>query len=186
MVKSFCSPDEKEIAFVVRGEVFVMKNKEKAPKAHQITDNPSRDFNIIWAPESDSLVFISDRSGNYDLIMVVSDDPNQKRLSRALKYKLIRLTKSDENETAPRFSPDGKKISFIRGKGDLCVMDRDGKNENCIYFRTFQHKSWIFGVLSSQGTCLFGKYCVCFLSRIKSHPKEFVVKELSFNSSSNF
>ena len=126
------SPDEKEIAFVVRGEIFVMKNKEKAPKAHQITDNSARDFDIIWAPEGDTLVFASDRNGNYDLFMAVSDDPKEKRLSRTLKYKLIRLTDSKENETSPRFSPDGEKISFIRGKGDLCIMDRDGKNVKCI------------------------------------------------------
>ena len=126
------SPDEKEIAFVVRGEVFVMKNKEKAPKAHQITSNSARDYDIMWAPEGDTLVFASDRNGNYDLFMAVSADPNEKRLSRTQKCKLIQLTDSKENEISPRFSPDGEKLSFIRGKGDLCVMDRNAKNEKCI------------------------------------------------------
>ena len=124
------SPDGKEIAFVVRGEIFVME--EEGGKANRITDNPARDYQISWSPDGESLVFVSDRSGNKDIFLVSSASPDEKRLSRCLRKKIIQLTKTEENEHSPKFSPDGKKIAFIRGNGDLWIMDKDGKNEKRI------------------------------------------------------
>jgi tricorn protease len=43
------SPDGKQIAFVVRGEIFVV-NVEKGGEAKRITDHPYRDFDIDWSP----------------------------------------------------------------------------------------------------------------------------------------
>ncbi len=128
------SPNGKEIAFVVRGEIFVMK--EKGGKANKITNNPARDYEINWSPDSQSLVFVSDRSGNKDLFLVKSALPEEKRLSKCLRKKIIQLTKTEENEHSPKFSPNGEKIAFIRGNGDLWIMDRNGKNEKRIL------KSW--------------------------------------------
>jgi len=126
------SPDGEQIAFVVRGEIFVMKIKEKDGKATRLTDNPARDFDIAWAPNSDTLVFVSDRNGNQDLFLVYSDDPKEKRLYKSLRHKIVQLTRSPDREHSPLFSPDGEKIAYVRGNGDLYVMDKDGKNARCI------------------------------------------------------
>ncbi len=124
------SPDGKEIAFVVRGEIFVMK--EDGGKANRITNNPARDYQIYWSPDSESLVFVSDRSGNKDIFLIKSASPNEKRLSKCLRKEIIQLTRTKENEHSPKFSPNGEKIAFIRGNGDLWVMDKYGKNERRI------------------------------------------------------
>ena len=124
------SPDGKEIAFVVRGEIFVME--EEGGKANRITDNPARDYQICWSPDSKSLVFISDRSGNKDIFLVRSASSDEERLSKCLRKEIIQLTKTEESEHSPKFSPDGEKIAFIRGNGDLWIMDKDGKNEKRI------------------------------------------------------
>ncbi len=120
------SPNGKEVAFVVRGEVFVMK--KKGGKAKAITQNPARDFDIFWSPSGDTLAFVSDRTGNQDIYLAFSADTAQKRLSRSLKITLQRLTSDAENEYRPHFSPNGKKIAYIRGNGDLYVMDANGKH----------------------------------------------------------
>jgi tricorn protease len=124
------SPDGKEIAFVVRGEIFVMR--EKGGKANKLTNNPARDYQICWSPDSKSIVFISDRGGNKDLFIVKSGDSDEERLSECLRKEIIQLTKTHENEHSPKFSPDGESIAFIRGNGDLWIINKDGKNEKRI------------------------------------------------------
>ncbi|MBN1349176.1 PD40 domain-containing protein [candidate division KSB1 bacterium] len=121
------SPDEKFIALVVRGEIYVIKNREEgSSKAVQLTESPARECDICWTPNGDTLLFASDRNGNQDIFMLVSDDTSEKKLYHALKLKILQLTASPQDECSPRISPDGKKIAFIRAD-DLWVMNRDGK-----------------------------------------------------------
>ncbi|GBD94867.1 hypothetical protein BMS3Abin05_02483 [bacterium BMS3Abin05] len=120
------SPNRKEIAFVVRGEIFVVKAKGGRAKA--VTNNPARDFDINWSPSGDTLVFVSDRKGNQDIYLAFSADTAQKKLSKTLRIKLKRLTTAKEQDYRPKFSPDGKKIAYVHGNGDLYVMDANGRH----------------------------------------------------------
>jgi tricorn protease len=127
------SPDEKEIAFVIRGEIFVTKmNEDKSTKAMKMTDHPARDYDIFWAPGGDTLAFVSDREGNRDIYLAYSTDPDEKQLSKSLNTMIVRLTDSKEEDHRPQFSPDGKRIAFIRGNGELWTMNRDGSGQKRI------------------------------------------------------
>ena len=115
------SPDGKFVAFVVRGEVLVMD--KDGHFLNQLTETPFREGNIFWAPNSDSLLYVSDESGNRDIYLVSSGDPRQKSLARTTRLKREKLIAGKEDEYAPRFSPDGKRIAFIRGKGDIVLFE---------------------------------------------------------------
>ncbi|KAF0151626.1 MAG: peptidase S9 prolyl oligopeptidase [Ignavibacteria bacterium] len=58
--------------------------------------------------------------GNSDIWIMNSDGTNL----RALKY-------SDAGESAPKFSPDGKKIAYEM-KGQIWLCDLDGKNDELL------------------------------------------------------
>ncbi|MBI4750895.1 MAG: PD40 domain-containing protein [Acidobacteria bacterium] len=120
------SPDGEQVAFVVRGEIFVVKKDGGQAKA--IASHATREQDLVWSADGKSLVFVSARDGNLELYSVTSDETEEKRLSWALKTKITRLTESPEPESNPAFSPDGKKLAFVRGRGDLYVADADGKN----------------------------------------------------------
>jgi len=124
------SPDGQEIAFVVRGEIFVMP--EKGGKARRVTNSPARDFQISWSPTGDTLVFVSDRNGNQDVFLAFSADTSQKSLSRTLRVRVVQLTDSPLNDFSPKFSPDGRRIAYIHYLGDLIVMDVDGGHKRKI------------------------------------------------------
>ena len=125
------SPDNKQIAFDIRGEIYVI-GEEKGGTANQITKTPHNDREINWASDSESFIFVSDRNGNDDIFSVTSDDSEEKRLFKTLKTKVTQLTESPEDERRPRYSPDGEKIAYIRGNGDLMIMDKDGTNKRVL------------------------------------------------------
>jgi len=107
------SPDGKKIAFIVRGEVFVMDSKGKYKR--RITRTPSREKEVSFAPDSRTIVYTSARNGNDDIF-----------IADALTGKETQLTNSPEQEFHPKFSPDGKKIAYYIGKRKIAIIPKKG------------------------------------------------------------
>ena len=84
--------------------------------------SPAADHSPDWAPDGDTLVYVSERDGNSEIYILESDkdDPPQ------------RLTNNESSESQPVWSPDGKRIAFVsdlHGEGEIFVMDVDGNNQ---------------------------------------------------------
>jgi Tol biopolymer transport system component len=105
------SPDNKKIAFTVRGEVFAA-NAHDGGDATRVTNTPGAEEQLAWAPDSRRLAYSSDRDGVWHLFLC----------DFATRAE-TQLTRGPENEITPRWSPDGKRIAFIRGGKELRVLD---------------------------------------------------------------
>jgi len=116
------SPNGKYIALVIHGEVFVKRNDKKKSKAVNLSKSPYRDMTVDWLNDS-TIVFASDRDGQFDLYSVQSSDPEETDIFKSLKHKITRLTETEADEKYPVVSPDGKKIAFDRGRGQLVVAE---------------------------------------------------------------
>ncbi|MCS7266187.1 MAG: S41 family peptidase [Armatimonadetes bacterium] len=117
------SPDGKQIAFVVRGEIFVV-NAEKGGDAKRITDHPYRDFDIDWSPDNRKLAFISERDGNREVYIVDVQTLELKRLTST----------PDFAESNPKWSPTGNYVAFVRGPfgKQLCWVDVNTGEEKVV------------------------------------------------------
>jgi tricorn protease len=121
------SPNEKEIALVVRGEVFVCPFKDgEAGDAVRITETPAREKDITWLPDGETLLFAADRAGNYDIYAVTSAEDDETRLSKALKTRTRQLTDAPEDDFLPVVSPDGERISYMHAERRLWTMGPTG------------------------------------------------------------
>jgi tricorn protease len=134
-------PDAEEWAFVVHGEVFALPlassdddgdGPPAEKRASRLTRTPAREKDIASSPDGKSLVFTSDESGNYDLFLVRPADGEEDSLGTTLEPEVTRLTRTSRDESSPVFSPDGERIAFRRGRGDLVVMDVDSEREETI------------------------------------------------------
>ena len=114
------SPNSKNSAFVIRGEIFITENDKDKSRSVNVSNSPYRDRMITWLSD-DKLVFVSDRDGQNDLYLLQSDDLKEKNLFKTLKRKIIRLTKTEEDESDPIISPDKSKVVFKKGRGKLVV-----------------------------------------------------------------
>ncbi|MFT4565879.1 MAG: tricorn protease, partial [Saprospiraceae bacterium] len=59
------SPNEKEIAFLHRGEVFVASIKEGTTK--RITNTPEQERNISFSPDGKSILYAGERNGSWNI-----------------------------------------------------------------------------------------------------------------------
>lgn len=123
------SNDERHIVFVVHGELFLMKSSGGTAK--RLTDNPAYDHGPVWSPDGKQIVFLSDRGGHEDIYLLESDDTDHAELHLANHFKVKQLTKTPESEEGVNFSPDGKRISFVR-TGQLITMKPDGTDEKIL------------------------------------------------------
>ncbi|MSQ93914.1 MAG: PDZ domain-containing protein [Gemmataceae bacterium] len=123
------SPDEKHVAFVVHGEIFLMPRN--GGKAKRLTNHPAFDHGIAWSPDGKQILFLSDRSGHEDIYSLEPDDPDHPSLLDAHRYKIKQLTDTPEAEFGVMFSPDGKHVTFVRA-GKLMQMDPDGGNQKTL------------------------------------------------------
>jgi tricorn protease len=119
------SPDERHIAFVVHGEIFLMP--VAGGKATRLTNSPANDHSVSWSPDGKKILFASDQDGFENLYLLEPDDPEHPELVKAHHFKYKQLTKTPEAEIAASFSPDGKRIGFIRS-GKFWTMNPDGTN----------------------------------------------------------
>ncbi len=108
------SPNGKYSAFIIHGELFITENDKKKSLTRNLSNSPQREKDISWLNDS-AIIFSSDRAGKYDLYLVKSSDSKQTNLLKSLKHQVIQLTKSAEDERYAKVSPNGKKITFIRG-----------------------------------------------------------------------
>ena len=77
-------------------------------------DHDRANANPQWSADSQRLVFVSDRTGNYE-IWEMNPDTGESH----------RLTNTPGDESTPQWSPDGQRGIYIL-EGDLWVMDADG------------------------------------------------------------
>jgi len=122
------SPNAKLIAYTNRGELFVSRNDKDDSKSVRLTNQPSRESNPVWLNDS-LILFISDREGQNDLYAIHSSDDNESNLFYTFKTKISRVTKTNEEETNPVVSPDGKRLALQIGRGGLKTYDINEKGK---------------------------------------------------------
>lgn len=120
------SPTQKEVAFVLGGDVYVTSVDYATTK--RITNTPETERNIDFAPDGRSLVYASERDGVWQIYQASIEEKDEKTFTYASKIKEERLTNDNETSFQPQYSPDGKKIAYLRNRTEICVLDiKSGK-----------------------------------------------------------
>ena len=115
------SPKNKEIAFVLHGDVYVTSIDYKTTR--QITDTPEQERNINFSPDGRSLVYASERNGLWQIYQTSIVKKDEKQFTYATDLKEEQLVKSDSVCMQPAYSPDGKSVAYIENRGSLKAID---------------------------------------------------------------
>ncbi len=122
------SPNGKAVAFAVRGELFIRLNDKDKSRTVRLTRSPYRDQDVNWLNDS-TLVFLSDRSGESDIYLLRSADPEEPNLFMSLRHEVVPVTRTNADEHALVVAPDGEHVAFRQGRGKLVVatLSSEGK-----------------------------------------------------------
>jgi tricorn protease len=123
------SNDGLEIAFIAGGDLWVMDTELKEPV--QITKTAEEERDPVFSPDNDRILVVSDKDGQTDIWSIERADKS-KYWFQNTSFKMQKFTNDSETESNLRFSPDGTKLAYIKGRGNLVVCDSDGKNTKTI------------------------------------------------------
>ena len=120
------SPDGKMVAFVVRGDVFVTSVEYGTTK--QVSSTPEAEADPTWGPDSRSLVYASERGGNWQLVRAtIARDGDPNFANATVINEEILAPNNKVERMMPRFNAAGTELAFIQDRNKLMVMDMKSK-----------------------------------------------------------
>lgn len=119
------SPNGKEIALIVRGDVFVTSVDYNTTK--RITNTASQERSVSFSPDGRSLVYAAERNGKWDVFTASLTDSTDKMFTYAKDIKEEQVTNSKNACFQPAFSPDGKEIAFLENRTEIKVINLKDK-----------------------------------------------------------
>ncbi len=122
------SPEGNEVAFTLRGDLYVTSTDYKTTK--RITDTPAQERSFSFSPDGRTIVFDSDVNGIWQLFTAKIKDDKEKEFAYASDIVIEPLYKCGTSAMQPQFSPDGKKVAFLEDRTILRVIDLDTKKVN--------------------------------------------------------
>ncbi len=140
------SSDDKLIAFVSRGDIFVTGTDDYAT-TKQVTHTPQAERGPTFSKDGRTLVYASERDGYWNLYqasMVRKDDYN---FAYATLVEEKPLFDNDGVERMdPTYSPDGKEIAFVENRKILKVYNCETKEVRQITDGTQEYNTNDYGL----------------------------------------
>ncbi len=118
------SPDGKEFAVAIRGDIFVTSSEYKTTK--RITNTPEQERNVSFGKDGRSLYYSAERDGCWGVWRSVLTDKKDKGFTYALDFKEELFSNPGETSFQPKVSPDGKWVAYLRNRTELVIKPTAG------------------------------------------------------------
>ena len=131
------SSEGKEVAFILRGDVYVTSTEYKTTR--QITNTAEQERNVDFAPDGRSLVYASERNGLWQLYQSKIANKEEKLFTYATEIKEEKLTDSNVTSFQPQYSPDGKEVAFLEDRTTIRVINLASKQVRTVMDGKFEY-----------------------------------------------
>jgi len=120
------SPNGKEIAFVVRGEIFVTSVEGGTTK--RITNTPQQERSVSFSPDGRSLLYAAERENIWGIYQTSISRKEEAYFFSSTLLKEETLVKTGKESFQPRYSPDGNEVAFIEDRTAVKVYNIKSKD----------------------------------------------------------
>lgn len=142
------SRDGKQVALIIRGEVFVTSTDYNTTK--RITNTPQQERSVSFSPDGRSLLYASERDSSWNIYQtsIVNDEEPYFQNATLLKEETVVATGYEEYQ--PAYSPDGKEVAYLEEREILKVINLENKKTRTILPKKYnysyadgdQHYDW--------------------------------------------
>ena len=124
------SPNDKEFAYIFRGEIFVSSVEGGITK--RITNTPWQERSVRFSPDGRSLVYAAEKDTSWDVytVSIVREEEPYFYVSTLLKQETLIATGAEEFQ--PEYSPDGKEVAYLEDRVKLKVFNLESKQTRLI------------------------------------------------------
>lgn len=115
------SPNGKDLAFVIRGEVFVTSLEFATTR--RITTTPGQERSVSFSPDGRELLYAAERDGSWNVYRsrIVRAEEPYFHSSTLIEELPVVATVAEEFQ--PSWAPDGKQVAFLENRVVLRVID---------------------------------------------------------------
>ena len=124
------SPNDKEFAYVFRGEIFV--SSVEGGITRRITNTSWQERSVSFSPDGRSLVYSAEKDTSWDVytISITREEEPYFYVSTVLKQETLIATGAEEFQ--PEYSPDGKEVAYLQDRVKLKVINLESKQTRLI------------------------------------------------------
>lgn len=123
------SPDGKEVAMVIRSDVFVTSTDYRTTR--RITNTPEQERNVDFSADGRELYYSSERNGHWGIYKTSLVRKEDKRFTYAVQTREELVSTPGETCFQPDVSPDGKWVAYYRNRTELVVKNiKSGKEKS--------------------------------------------------------
>jgi len=115
------SPNGKEIAFIVRGEVFVTAVDYSSTK--RITDTPEQERNLDFNSDGSKLLYSGERNGSWNVYEASLGREGEKYFYNATIIEEKPIVETDAEEFQATYSPNDEEVAFLEERTTLKVKN---------------------------------------------------------------
>lgn len=158
------SPSGKEIAFIMRGEVFA--GSVEGDMIKRITQTPGAEAGLSFSPDGQALLYAGERNGKWNIYRCALVNREERFFFNATSLEETPVIANQHENYQPRFSPDGKEIAFVENRATLkifnmasrqtrTIMGPDqlySRNDHDQYFEWSPDGRWLLVKYNEQGS----------------------------------
>ena len=124
------SPNEEEVAFVVRGEVFVANVEFGTTR--RITSSPEQERSVTWGKDNRTLYYAGERNDSWNLYQSTIDREDEDGFANATIINEKAILETEDETFQPVSSPDGKHLAYLKNRTELMVLDLESNESKMV------------------------------------------------------
>lgn len=124
------SPNEDEIAFVVRGEIFVASVEHGTTK--RVTNTPGQERSVDWDPDGRTIYYAGERDNSWNLYKTSITREDEDRFATSTLLTEDPVLVSEDESFQPLVSPDGKSLAYLYNRDEIRLFDLATKQSSTL------------------------------------------------------
>ncbi len=142
------SPNGKEVAYIVRGEVFV--SSIEGGNTKRITNTAEQERSVSFHPDGKKILYASERNNNWDIYESSLTRSEEDYFYAATVLKETQIIGTSEEEFQPAYSPNGEEIAYLSERTEIKIKNIKsgavrsvlGRKQNYSYSDGDQYFTW--------------------------------------------